>query len=112
MAFNSDFHQQDTTRCPLMSGETKIFLIGQASSLIMTAKKLRLEAAKAPNISGELGDRAAEILCVVSNLLTMLAQATREEVEALEEVLAEVAMESSESEDSGTISPFELETCM
>lgn len=78
----------------------------------MTARKLRLEADKAPNISGELGDRAAEILCVVSNLLTMLAQATREEAEVLEEELAEVVLESLDSEDSGTISPFELEICI
>lgn len=66
-----------------VSEETKIFLMGQVNCLIMTAKKLRLEATKATIMSGELKDRATEILCVVSNLLTMLTEATRREVKGL-----------------------------
>lgn len=85
-------------------------LQGQTQSLIEMARKLRQEAGESPGCAGELMDRAAEVLCVASNLITMLARATREEVEELREEFRELDLEASSSE--GTISPFALDRCI
>lgn len=92
----------------LMSDDTKIFLMSQVNTLIQTARKLRLEGEKAPSISGELKDRAAEILCIASNLLAMLAQATREEAESLQDEFWQIGVGSPEIARSESVSPLDL----
>lgn len=85
--------------------------MAQVSTLIRTARNLRLEGERAPAVSGVLMDRATEILCVVSNLLAMLAQAQREEAEELQEDFWKLGIGSREppSEPSiESVSPLDL----
>lgn len=108
MAARSPIRQQTPYKELLLSDDTKIFLVSQVNTLIQTARKLRLEGERAPAASGELRDRAAEILCVASNLLAMLAQATREEAESLQNEFWQMGVGSPSTARSDSISPLDL----
>lgn len=90
-----------------MSRDTRIFIMAQVSTLLRTARNLRLEGERALAVSGELRDRATELLCVVSSLLATLAQAQREEAEELQEGFWKLGSGSRGSE-SEPISPLSL----
>lgn len=98
---------QSANKEPLLPADTRIFVMSQIDILIKTARNLRLEGDKAPRASGELKDRAAEVLCIVSSLLAMLAQSQREVAEGLRREMLEMGI-GAEEPLSESVSPLDI----